>query len=89
MYLGSIFLCLFEFNRVVLVFVKTPKYCRNCDPVLNPKRSVRVWELRERLTDCTCRNRISRTIVQQQPSKSIPGWWAFEIQKAIKRSSQG
>ncbi|KAL3983116.1 Sir2 family protein [Acanthocheilonema viteae] len=64
------------------------RYCRNCDPVLNPKRSVRVWELRERLTDCTCRNRISRATVQQQPSKGIPGWWAFEIQKAIKRSSQ-
>ncbi|MCP9265448.1 SIR7 [Dirofilaria immitis] len=71
-----------------LLEIPINRYCRNCDPVLNPKRSVRVWELRERLTDCTCRNRMSRGTVQQQPSKGIPGWWAFEIQKAIKRSSQ-
>ncbi|OZC10531.1 hypothetical protein X798_02280 [Onchocerca flexuosa] len=71
-----------------LLGISINHYCRNCDPVLNPKRSVRVWELRERLTDCTCRNRMSRATVQQQPSKGIPGWWAFEIQKAIKRSSQ-
>ncbi|CAG9539821.1 unnamed protein product [Cercopithifilaria johnstoni] len=71
-----------------LLGIPNNRYCRNCDPVLNPKRSVRVWELRERLTDCTCRNRISRSTVQQQPSEGIPGWWAFEIQKAIKRSSQ-
>ncbi|EFO20231.2 transcriptional regulator [Loa loa] len=71
-----------------LLGIPINRYCRNCDPVLNPKRSVRVWELRERLTDCTCRNRMSRATVEQQPSKGIPGWWAFEIQKAIKRSSQ-
>uniref|UniRef100_A0A915Q736 protein acetyllysine N-acetyltransferase n=1 Tax=Setaria digitata TaxID=48799 RepID=A0A915Q736_9BILA len=70
-----------------LLGIPISRYCRNCDPVLNPKRSVRVWELRERLTDCTCRNRVSRGIVEQQPSKGIPGWWAFEIQKAVKRSS--
>ncbi|VDK86704.1 unnamed protein product [Litomosoides sigmodontis] len=71
-----------------LLEIPINRYCRNCDPVLNPKRSVRVWELKERLTDCTCRNRISRATVEQHPSKGIPGWWAFEIQKAIKRSSQ-
>uniref|UniRef100_A0AAF5PJ16 protein acetyllysine N-acetyltransferase n=1 Tax=Wuchereria bancrofti TaxID=6293 RepID=A0AAF5PJ16_WUCBA len=71
-----------------LLGIPISHYCRNCDPVLNPKRSVRIWELRERLTDCTCRNRMSGSTVQQQPSKGIPGWWAFEIQKAIKRSSQ-
>lgn len=65
-------------------------FSRNCDPVLNPKRSVRIWELRERLTDCTCRNRVSRAAVEHHASsKGVPGWWAFEIQKAVKRSAQG
>ncbi|VDN02842.1 unnamed protein product [Thelazia callipaeda] len=52
--------------------IDTGRYCRNCDPVLNPKRSARIWEIRERLTDCTCRNREPRSVVQHTPSKSIP-----------------
>ncbi|VDK48415.1 unnamed protein product [Gongylonema pulchrum] len=65
------------------------KVCfRNCDPVLNLKRGVRVWELKERLTDCTCRNRSPCATVRHQSSESMPGWWAFEIQKAVKRSVQ-
>uniref|UniRef100_A0A1I8EQA8 protein acetyllysine N-acetyltransferase n=1 Tax=Wuchereria bancrofti TaxID=6293 RepID=A0A1I8EQA8_WUCBA len=56
-----------------LLGIPISHYCRNCDPVLNPKRSVRIWELRERLTDCTCRNRMSGSTVQQQPSKASRG----------------
>lgn len=64
-------------------------YCRDCDPVLNPRRSARICELMERITDCTCHLRVPRTTLKEEGPKGTPGWWAVGIQKTIKRSLQG
>ncbi|KHN72461.1 NAD-dependent protein deacetylase sirtuin-7 [Toxocara canis] len=64
-----------------LLSVPVSYYCRDCDPVLNPRRNARICELRERLTDCSCHLRIPRSTCSEQGPRGTPGWWAVGIQK--------
>ena len=58
--------------------------------MLNPRRSTRVSELMERLTDCLCHLRSPRrnSEVHEGP-RGAPGWWAAGMHKTIQRVRQG
>ncbi|VDD94821.1 unnamed protein product [Enterobius vermicularis] len=77
-------------NLAKLLSVPVVSYCRNCDPVLNPRRSTRISELMNRLTDCLCHIRSPRRKYEvPEGPKGAPGWWAAGMQKTIQRARQG
>uniref|UniRef100_A0A915C0H9 protein acetyllysine N-acetyltransferase n=2 Tax=Parascaris univalens TaxID=6257 RepID=A0A915C0H9_PARUN len=71
-----------------MLSVPVSYYCRDCDPVLNPRRNARICEIRERLTDCSCHLRVPRSTCTEQGPRGTPGWWTVGIQKTIRRSLQ-
>ncbi|VDK17427.1 unnamed protein product [Anisakis simplex] len=77
------------FEKLAKLFsVPVSYYCRDCDPVLNPRRNARICELMERITDCRCHLRVPRSTCDEQGPRGTPGWWAVGIQRTMKRSLQ-
>uniref|UniRef100_A0A1I7XQX2 protein acetyllysine N-acetyltransferase n=1 Tax=Heterorhabditis bacteriophora TaxID=37862 RepID=A0A1I7XQX2_HETBA len=72
-------------------------YCRDCDPILNPRRTARGNELMNKITDCSCHIRPPRISVVDGKQEDLetdaptkpPGWWSAGIDRMKRKKSGG